>query len=65
MREMKIGRTCWEKGGMSACRWMRASDEEREQAAALLGDAFAAGRLTRDGLNERCEAAYAAQTWVN
>jgi DUF1707 SHOCT-like domain len=48
---------------MSAYRWMRASDDDREQAAALLGDAFAAGRLTRDELNERCGAVYTAQTW--
>ena len=48
---------------MSTYRWMRASDEDREQAAALLGDAFVAGRLTRDELDERCMAAYAAKTW--
>ena len=26
---------------MSTYRWMRASDQDREEAAALLGDAFA------------------------
>ena len=48
---------------MSTYRWMRASDQDREEAAALLGDAFAAGRLTRDELDERCAAAFAARTW--
>ena len=48
---------------MSTYRWMRASDQDREEAAALLGDAFAAGRLTRDELDERCTAAFAARTW--
>ena len=36
---------------------------DRERTAALLGDAFVAGRLTRDELDERCEAAYTARTW--
>jgi len=54
---------CREKDGMSTHRWMRASDQDREQAAALLGDAFAEGRLTQDELNVRCAAAYAARTW--
>jgi hypothetical protein len=48
---------------MSTYRRMRASDADREEVAALLGDAFAAGRLTRDELEERCAAAYAARTW--
>lgn len=48
---------------MSTYRWMRASDEDREEAVALLGDAFVAGRLTHDELDERCAAAYAARTW--
>ena len=48
---------------MSTYRRMRASDRDREEAAALLGDAFAAGRLTRDELDERCTAAFAARTW--
>jgi hypothetical protein len=29
----------------------------------VLGDAFVAGRLTQDELDERCAAAYAARTW--
>jgi hypothetical protein len=41
---------------------MRASDGGREEVVALLGDAFVVGRLTRDELGERCEAAYAATT---
>lgn len=48
---------------MGNYRGMRASDEDREQAAAVLGDAFVAGRLTQDELDERCAAAYAARTW--
>jgi hypothetical protein len=48
---------------MSTYRWIRASDQDREEAAALLGDAFAAGRLTRDELDERYAAAFAARTW--
>jgi Domain of unknown function (DUF1707) len=48
---------------MSTYRWMRASDQDRAGAAALLGDAFAAGRLTRDELDKRCGAASAASTW--
>jgi hypothetical protein len=48
---------------MTTYRRMRASDQDREEVAALLGDAFAAGRLTQDELDERCAAAYAARTW--
>ena len=51
-------RLIWVKPG-----WTRASDGDREEVVALLGDAFVAGRLTRDELGERCEAAYAATTW--
>jgi len=35
---------------MSTYRWMRASDQDPEEPAALLGDAFVAGRLTQDEL---------------
>jgi hypothetical protein len=52
-----------EKDGMGTYRRMRASDEDREQAAAVLADAFVAGRLAREELDERCAAAYAARTW--
>jgi DUF1707 SHOCT-like domain len=55
--------TCRKKDGMSTYRWMRASDQDREQAADLLSDAFAEGRLTQDEHDERCTAAYAARTW--
>lgn len=48
---------------MSTYRWIRASDEDREEAAAVLGDAFVVGRLTHDELDERCAAVYAATTW--
>jgi hypothetical protein len=34
MREAKIGGAGREKGGMGAHRWMRASDQDRERAAA-------------------------------
>ena len=41
---------------------LRASDEERDRTAALLGDALATGRLTSDEHTERLEATYAART---
>lgn len=41
----------------------RASDADRDAAAALLGAAFAEGRLTADEHGERISAAYAARTW--
>ena len=44
---------------MSTYRGMRASDQDREEAAALLSDAFVAGRLNQDELGERCTAAFA------
>jgi Domain of unknown function (DUF1707) len=47
---------------MSTYRGMRASDEDREEATAVLSDAFATGRLTPDELDERCTAAFAAKT---
>jgi hypothetical protein len=40
----------------------RASDADRDAAAALLGAAFAEGRLTADEHGERLSAAYAART---
>lgn len=48
---------------MSTYRRMRASDEDREEATALLNDAFVAGQLTYEELDERCTAAFAAKTW--
>jgi pyruvate/2-oxoglutarate dehydrogenase complex dihydrolipoamide acyltransferase (E2) component len=41
----------------------RASDADRDAAAALLGAAFAEGRLTADEHGERLSGAYAARTW--
>ncbi len=41
----------------------RASDADRDAAAALLGAAFAEGRLTVDEHGERLSAAYAARSW--
>jgi hypothetical protein len=41
---------------------LRASDEERERAAAEIRDHFAAGRLTDDELGERLDAVYHART---
>src|SRR5260370_22793033 len=41
----------------------RASDADRDAAAALLGGAFAEGRLTADEHGERLNAAYAARGW--
>jgi DUF1707 SHOCT-like domain len=41
---------------------LRASDEQRDRAAAEIRDHYAAGRLTEDELNERLDAAYSART---
>ncbi|MDJ0342165.1 DUF1707 domain-containing protein [Streptomyces sp. H10-C2] len=41
---------------------LRASDQERDQTAAVLADALATGRLTTDEHSERLEATYAART---
>src|SRR5581483_9245896 len=41
---------------------LRASDEEREQAAQEIRDHFAAGRLTDEELSERLSAVYRAAT---
>lgn len=41
---------------------VRASDAERDQAAGLLRTGYADGRLTRDELDERLAAGYAAKT---
>lgn len=43
---------------------MLASDADRDAAAGLLGDAFAAGRLTSEEHAERMWAAYGARTWA-
>jgi hypothetical protein len=41
---------------------LRASDRQRDDAAAELREHFAAGRLTQEELDERVDAAYAART---
>lgn len=42
---------------------IRASDQDREDAAFILAEAYAAGRLTRDELGQRLAAVYTARTW--
>jgi hypothetical protein len=41
---------------------IRASDADRDRAAAMLGVHHAAGRLTSEEFTQRLEAAYAART---
>lgn len=41
---------------------VRASDQQRDDAAGQLREHFAAGRLSQDELDERVQAAYAART---
>jgi Domain of unknown function (DUF1707) len=48
---------------MSIDRSIRASDRDRDEAAEILRDAYAAGRLNREELDERSLTAYAARTW--
>ena len=48
---------------MSIDRSMRASDRDRDKAAEILRDAFAAGRLNTEEFGERSLIAYAARTW--
>ena len=40
----------------------RIGDADREAAVSALGEHYAAGRLTREELDERCELAWAART---
>jgi hypothetical protein len=47
---------------MTADRWIRASDQDRQSAVELFSDAYAVGRLSRDELDERVTAAYSAKT---
>ena len=42
---------------MTAERWMRASDEDREAAVEVLRNAYAAGRLRSEEFCERVDAA--------
>jgi len=48
---------------MADDRWIRASDQDREDAADLLSEAYAVGRLNREELDERATAVYSARTW--
>ena len=48
---------------MSIDRSMRASDRDRDTAAEILRDAYAAGRLNTEEFSERSLTAYAARTW--
>lgn len=48
---------------MTAERWIRVSDQDRENAVDVLRDAFAAGRLRPEEFYQRLDAAYAAVTW--
>ncbi len=47
---------------MAADPRIRASDDDRERAVALLSEHHAAGRLTAEEFNERMDKAYAAKT---
>jgi hypothetical protein len=42
---------------------MRASDRDRDCAAAALREAYTSGRLDAEEFHERLDAAYAAKTW--
>lgn|SRR5215471_2915928 len=42
---------------------LRASDRDRELAAEVLRDAYAAGRIDLDEFHDRAGAAYSARTW--
>jgi uncharacterized membrane protein len=48
---------------MGTSRYIRASDRDRDQAAELLRDAYAVGRLSPREWDERLTAAYSARTW--
>src|SRR5580693_4288784 len=47
---------------MSADRWIRVSDQDRDDAVELLIEAYAVGRLSREELDDRATAAYSAKT---
>jgi hypothetical protein len=53
------GDAAWPRGPHG----LRIGDEERDAAAADLGEHYAAGRLTLDELNERLDAAFTAKTF--
>jgi len=48
---------------MSTDDGIRASDGDRENAVAILRDAYVAGRLTLPEFDERTSAAFASRTW--
>jgi len=48
---------------MATDRAIRASDQDRESVAELLREAYVAGRLSREELDERAAAVYSATTW--
>jgi len=48
---------------MSIDRSMRASDRDRDKAAEILRDAYAAGRLNTEEFGQRSLIAYAARAW--
>jgi Domain of unknown function (DUF1707) len=48
---------------MATDRAMRASDQDRESAVELLREAYVAGRLSHEELDERAAAVYSATTW--
>jgi Domain of unknown function (DUF1707) len=48
---------------MTTDRWMRASDQDRDNATEVLSEAYAVGRLGRHELDERTLAAFSARTW--
>ena len=47
---------------MTADSWIRASDQDRDDAAELLIEAYVVGRLSREELDDRATAAYSAKT---
>jgi hypothetical protein len=49
--------------GMTSDHAMRASDQDRERAAAVLRDAYAVGRLDLEEFHDRAGRAYSARTW--
>lgn len=53
---------CMDPLGFNANSRLRASDADRDSAAAVLNNALAEGRLTFDEHSERLDAAYAAKT---
>ena len=48
---------------MTSYSTIRASDSDRDSVVAVLGDAYAAGRLTRAEFDERAAAALTGRTW--